>query len=321
MAESRALTVLGRVLVPLLAAASLLPMVSASAALVTGVVLALAVGNPYAAFTKKATTQLLQLSVIGLGFGMNLRAVLSVGAQGIGMTLAGIAGCFAMGLLLRAALRVPRDVGLLVTVGTAICGGSAIAAVVPAIGARDDDATVSLAVVFLLNAAGLIVFPFIGHAFGLGQHAFGLLAALAIHDTSSVVGAASQYGKEALEVATTVKLARALWIVPLAFLIGAVRARREGGSGGRSGGKKPWFVLGFLVAAAIATYVPAAGAVGPMIARGARQSLVLTLFLIGANLSRGALRAVGVRPLVMGVLLWVAVASATLGAIRAGLIG
>ncbi len=321
MAESRALRVIGQILVPLLAAASLVPVVSASAALVAGVLLALVVGNPYAAFTKKATTQLLQLSVIGLGFGMNLRAVLSVGVQGIGMTLVGIAGCFAAGFLFRLALGVPRDVGLLVTVGTAICGGSAIAAVVPAIGARDDDATVSLAVVFLLNAAGLVVFPLIGHAFGLGQHAFGLFAALAIHDTSSVVGAASQYGKEALEVATTVKLARALWIVPLAFVIGALRARQEGRDGGRSGAKKPWFVLGFLAAAALATYVPEVGAVGPMVARAARQSLVLTLFLIGANLSRGALRAVGVRPLVMGVILWVTVAAATLGAIRAGLIG
>ncbi len=314
-------SLLARVVFLALAAATLHPAVTASVGLIVGIAAALTFGNPYAKLTKKATATLLQLSVVALGFGMNLRVVLAAGLQGFAMTFAGIVGCFIVGALLRVLLRVPRDVGLLLTVGTAICGGSAIAAVVPAIGANDDDATVSLAVVFLLNALGLVAFPFIGHALGLDEARFGLWAALAIHDTSSVVGAASQYGKVALEVATTVKLARALWIVPLALLIGWWRSRsRSAEAGPRPSVKKPWFIVGFLAAAAVVTFVPEVATAGALAARGARQSLVLTLFLIGANLTRGALRSVGARPLAMGLALWVVVAAATLAALRLGLI-
>ncbi len=317
-----------RVLVPLFALATLLPFVTTGEGLVLGMALGLTLGNPYAATTKKVTTYLLQGAVIGLGFGMNLRVVVAVGIHGIAYTLAGIALCFGVGLSFRALLKVPRDVGLLVTVGTAICGGSAIAAVVPAIRAKQEDATVSLAVVFLLNAVGLLLFPPLGHALGLDQHRFGLWAALAIHDTSSVVGAASAYGKEALEIATTVKLARALWIVPLAMGIGEVyeraRARASGGgkgdAAGRSGARYPWFILGFLGTATIATFVPAMHDPGMVLARVARQLLVLTLFLIGAGLTRQSLRTTGARPLVLGVLLWIVSAVASLGGILAGLV-
>lgn len=308
-----------RVLVPVLGALCLLPGVSTGEGLVAGVVVALTVGNPYATRTKQLTTWLLQGAVIGLGFGADLRVVVEVGARGVGYTLVGLAVTLAAGMLLSRALGVARDLGLLVTVGTAICGGSAIAAVVPAIGAKEEDATVSLAVVFLLNAVGLLIFPPLGHALGLSEHAFGVWAALAVHDTSSVVGAASAYGPEALAIATTVKLARALWIVPLAFALGAWAARgRPAGEGPAAKPKLPWFILGFLAAAAAATSLPPVHAVGHDLARVARQVLVLTLFLIGANLSRAAVARVGVRPLVLGVLLWAVSAASSLAGIEAG---
>jgi uncharacterized integral membrane protein (TIGR00698 family) len=309
-----------RWLVPGLAALTLLPVVSTGAGLVAGVAVALLVGNPWGATTRKLTPTLLQASVIGLGFGADLRVVVEVGTRGIGYTAVGIAATLAAGLLLTRILRVSRDLGLLVSVGTAICGGSAIAAVVPAIGAREDDATVSLAVVFLLNAVGLLVFPPLGHLVGLDQDAFGLWAALAVHDTSSVVGAASAYGPRALEVATTLKLARALWIVPLALGLGfwASRTAPADAASTKSKPKLPWFILGFLATAALATYVPAIHEWGHGLARVARQLLVTTLFLIGANLSRSAVQAVGARPLVLGVSLWVSSATGSLAAILTG---
>ena len=310
---------IARVLVPLLGAACLIPGVSTGAGLVAGVAAALLVGNPYAARTKALTPWLLQGAVIGLGFGADLRVVAAVGARGVGYTFVGLALTFLTGAVLARALGVGRDLGLLITVGTAICGGSAIAAVVPAIGAKEEEATVSLAVVFLLNAVGLLIFPPLGHALGLSEHAFGVWAALAVHDTSSVVGAASAYGPDALAIATTVKLARALWIVPVAFALGAWRARgRPAGEGTAAAPKLPWFVLGFLAAAALATFLPPIHAIGHDLARIARQVLVLTLFLIGANLSRAAVARVGARPLVLGVLLWVVSALASLAGIEAG---
>jgi uncharacterized integral membrane protein (TIGR00698 family) len=323
-------TSVARVLVPLLALATLLPFVTTGEGLVLGMALGLTLGNPYAAATKKVTTYLLQGAVVGLGFGMNLRVVVAVGVHGILYTAAGIALCFGAGHLLRALLKVPRDVGLLVTVGTAICGGSAIAAVVPAIGAKQEDASVSLAVVFLLNAVGLLLFPVLGHAVGLSEARFGLWAALAIHDTSSVVGAASAYGQEALEIATTVKLARALWIVPLAMLIGELHARaaraRTESAGGEASAKRagsaryPWFILGFLGTATLATFVHGMHDPGMVLARASRQLLVLTLFLIGAGLTRQALRQAGARPLVLGVLLWIVSAVASLAGILSGIV-
>jgi uncharacterized integral membrane protein (TIGR00698 family) len=308
------------VLIPLGAALSLLPFVSTGIALIAGLGVALLLGNPYADFTRKLTHSLLSLAVVGLGAGMDLREVLAVGAQGALSTGVGIATCLLLGAVLTRALGVPRETGLLISIGTAICGGSAIAAVVPVLRPREQDVSVALGTVFLLNAVALFVFPAVGHAVGLDAHQFGLWSALAIHDTSSVVGAALRYAPEALDVAAPVKLARALWIVPLTLVVGAWRSHREG-TAPRGRARGPWFILGFLAAAALVTWVPGLRPMGHVLAAVSRRILVLTLFLIGANLTRSAVQAVGVRPLAQGLLLWGCMAGLSLGALVLHLIG
>jgi uncharacterized integral membrane protein (TIGR00698 family) len=305
-------------LVAVVGAVVCVPGVPTAAALAAGVVIALTVGNPLLAQTRSLAKRLLPLSVVGLGAGMDLAAVARTGAHGVGYTIATIAACAALGALVARPLRVDRRTGILVTVGTAICGGSAIAAAAPVIRADDHQISVSLATVFLLNSLALLVFPPLGRLAHLDEPAFGLWAALAIHDTSSVVGAALQYGPTALSIATTVKLARALWIVPVTVALAALE-RRRGGQGGGAGGKPPWFIVGFVVAAAIATYVPGMRPAGHVVALVAQRALVLTLFLIGLGLSRAALRGVGARPLLLGVALWIAMGTGTLAAIRLGL--
>ena len=300
------------------ALASAIPGVPAAAALAAGVAVALVLGNPLAAHTRVLSRRLLPAAVVGLGGAMDLVAVGRAGVRGVGYTVASIAGCMALGALLSRALRVERRTGLLVSVGTAICGGSAIAAAGPVLGADDREMSVALGTVFVLNSVALLVFPGVGHAAGLSEPAFGLWAALAIHDTSSVVGAALQYGPVALSIATTVKLARALWIVPLTLGLGAAE-RARGGAAGRRGGQPPWFILGFVAAAALATFVPALRPAGHLVAELARRALVVTLFLVGVGLSREALRAVGPRPLALGVALWLAMGASTLAAVKAGL--
>jgi uncharacterized integral membrane protein (TIGR00698 family) len=295
---------------------SAIPGVPAAAALAGGVAIALTLGNPLSDRTRALSRRLLPVSVVGLGGAMDLVAVGRAGYHGAGYTAASIGFCMALGALLARALRVERRTGLLVTVGTAICGGSAIAAVGPVLGADDRELSVALGTVFVLNSVALLVFPAVGHAAGLGEPAFGLWAALAIHDTSSVVGAALQYGATALSVATTVKLARALWIVPLTLAIGAVE---RGDGAGRRGAPLPWFILGFVAAAALATFVPALRPAGHLVAELARRALVVTLFLVGVGLSRESLRAVGPRPLALGVALWLAMGVSTLAAVKAGL--
>ncbi len=308
---SRLLLVLGAVL-------ALAPFTPAAAALVSGALLALTVGNSRQALTRTWTHRLLPLAVVGLGAEMNLRAVARAGLHGLGYTALSLALVLALGWWLARWLKVERDAGLLISVGTAICGGSAIGAVAPVLRAKEHEISVALATVFLLNAAALVIFPPLGHAVGLGQDAFGLWAALAIHDTSSVVGAGLAYGPRALEVATTVKLARALWIVPLTLSIGWIVARRGGASIDAPPVKKPWFIAGFLAMAALVTFVPVLRAPGQLIAIAARRVLVLTLFLIGAGLSREALRSVGLRPFLQGLLLWLIVGSLGLGATKLG---
>ncbi len=294
---------------------------AAGLALLTGIAIALGAGNPYASRTKAWTPILLQLGVIGLGFGMDLTVVLRIGLHGIAWTMTEIALTFTLGAVFARMLAIPRDVGLLVTVGTAICGGSAIAAVAPVIRARDLEVSIALGTVFLLNAIALLVFPILGHAVGLDQRAFGLWAALAVHDTSSVIGAATQYGPTALVTATTLKLTRALWIVPMTLAIGALRSREAAyGDEVRPPAKRPWFILGFLGAAALVTVLPQLANVGHAVSTGARAVLVLTLFLVGANVSHTSLVSVGLRPLLYGVLLWAFVASLTLVAIGSGLL-
>lgn len=287
----------------------LFPFYSAGLALVTGVVLSLLFGNPYLEITKKWTSHLLQVSVVGLGAAMDLLVVARVGMEGIGYTVIGISLTLVIGIALGRTMKARPDASLLITVGTAICGGSAIAAVAPAIRAKSEDVSVSLATVFLLNALALFLFPWIGHKFDLTQTQFGLWSALAIHDTSSVVGSAMQFGTESLQVATTVKLARALWIVPLTLGIGYFYR------GSSANGKKPWFILGFVLAAALVTWMPELRPIGENIAWVSKRLLVLTLFLIGTGISKAALKTVGIRPLVLGSILWCLVSAATLYAI------
>ena len=312
--------VMAKVLLPLLAILSLLPVVPAWAALVAGILLALAFGNPYVAQTKPWTPRLLAWSVVGLGAGMNLVEVGKVGLQGFAYTAVGIIFALGMGLFLGKRLGVAGDTSMLISVGTAICGGSAIAAVAPMIHADDEDTSVALATVFLLNALALILFPMIGHYFHLAQRPFGLWAALAIHDTSSVVAAGATYGPVAELVATTTKLARALWIVPVAFGMGLLYARLQGQTAEEPRPKvtRPWFILGFLLAAALVTFVPQLNTAGHLVNEVAHRLLVLTLFLLGCGITRGALRKVGVRPLAQGVALWLIVGAATLCSILGG---
>ncbi len=297
------------------------PWSSPQLALALGVAFGLASTHPYAATSRKASKLLLQASVVALGFAMNLEEVLRAGRAGFVYTLVGIAFALAVGTLLGKLLVVPAKAAYLISVGTAICGGSAIAAVGPTIAASDEEMSVSIGTVFLLNALGLILFPPIGHALGMTEPQFGLWAALAIHDTSSVVGAGAKFGATALMVAMTVKLARALWIVPLTLATAAVRAwrtRRDGGGAGVStkGVVWPWFILFFLGAAVMNTYVTPLAPVYPWLSKAGRLGLTVTLFLIGTGMSRANVKAVGVRPFLQGVLLWIIVATCSLLVIR-----
>jgi uncharacterized integral membrane protein (TIGR00698 family) len=302
-------------LVPLGAALCAVPLVSTGAGLLLGLLVAVAFGNPYLDRTARITRTLLSLSIVGLGAGMDLRVVARAGAHGFVYTVAGIAAALAIGAVLTRAFSVSRNLGTLISVGTAICGGSAIAAIVPVLRPKDHETSVALGTVFLLNAVALFLFPLVGHAAHLGDAQFGLWSALAIHDTSSVVGAAVAWGGTAVEIATTVKLTRALWIVPLTIGIAAWQRRTRDAAEPREKPRRPWFIAGFIAAAAVVTYVPGLQHAGHVTAAVARQTLVVTLFLIGASLTRSSIEAVGTRPLLLGVALWIAVASLTLGAI------
>ncbi len=284
---------------------------SAALALLAGVGFALLTGNPYQPITKKLTSHFLSWSIIGLGAGMNLIAVGQVGLSGLGITFVSISLTLALGLALGRLLLADRETSLLIAVGTAICGGSAIAAIAPVIRAKPQSIAVALGTVFMLNAAALFLFPTVGHIFNLGQVEFGTWSALAIHDTSSVVGAGLQYGAEALQTGVTIKLARALWIVPLTLVLGHFYRHPETGQTAVKP-KKPWFILGFLSMAALVTWVPDLQPYGHMIENVARKGMVVTLFLIGANLTLDTLRAVGLRPLLQGVILWIIVSLTTL---------
>jgi len=309
-----------RLAFPLLAMLSLLPFVSPGVALMAGMAVALTIGNPYPITTARTITPLLQLSVIGLGAGMNLVEVGHAGLHGFFYTVIGITMTISLGLALGRLLKTGRDTSVLVTVGTAICGGSAIAALAPAIRAKSHEVSVALATVFFLNAVALLIFPAIGHHLGLSQAQFGVWSALAIHDTSSVVGAAMQYGPRALEIATTIKLTRALWIVPVTLAVGSMWNRGEN-QAGKGKAKRPWFILGFIAMAAIVTWLPALKPAGHLVFVTAQRALVITLFFIGSGLSRAAIEVVGRRPLIQGFVLWIVMGSATLGAILLGWIG
>jgi len=285
------------------------PWASPPLALALGLALALTLGHPFAARNSKATKLLLQISVVGLGFGMNLQKVVEAGRTGLVFTLVTITGTLLIGFLLGRAMRINATTAHLISSGTAICGGSAIAAVGPVVNATDEEMSVALGTVFILNSIALFVFPMIGHRLGLSQQQFGVWAAIAIHDTSSVVGAAAKYGADALQIATTVKLTRALWIVPLtlatAFAFKSKSARVT----------IPWFILWFVVASVVRTYVPAPVDVWSTLTLLARIGLTLTLFLIGAGLSRKSIAAVGARPMILGLTLWLLISSVSLFAV------
>jgi len=296
----------------------LTPWASPPIALVLGIALGLTFGNPYGKQTRYGTRYLLQASVVGLGFGMNLYEVVRAGAHGFVYTAVGITFALGLGMFLTYALKVERTAGFLIATGTAICGGSAIAAVGPVAKASEDEMSVALGTVFILNSIALLIFPVIGKALHLSQSQFGLWAALAIHDTSSVVGAAAKYGHDALIVGTTVKLARALWIVPVTIATAAFM-RRKGGAKVKIAW--PWFIAFFVLAAVLATLVPTGKQVFVMLYTAGKIGLTATLFLIGCGVNRATLREVGPRPLVQGVLLWIVVAVASVALIRYGIIG
>ena len=290
------------------------PWASPPLALALGLVLGLTLGNPFSQSTKRVTTVLLQASVVGLGFGMNLHQVLKAGRSGFLYTALSISFALAVGTLLARALQVKPTAGFLIATGTAICGGSAIAAVGPVAGAKEEEMSVALGTVFILNSVALLTFPSIGAALHLSQSQFGLWAALAIHDTSSVVGAAAKYGALALAVGTTVKLARALWIVPMCVATAAVKRSR-------ARIQWPWFIGLFLLAAVANSFVPAEAVLFHGLYRLGIIGLTATLYLIGSGVSRTTLKAVGPRPLLQGVLLWIVVAVTSFVLIRYGLIG
>lgn len=278
-------------------------------ALALGAALGLSLGAPR--WAHSAGQLLLKAGVIGLGAGLDLGFVLRAGLDGLGTTFVSLSATLALGAWLTRRFAVGEDVGLLVTVGTAICGGSAIAAVAPAIRARGADVGVALGVVFALNAAALVVFPAAGRALGLDPTTFGRWCALAIHDTSSVVGAASTIGEDALALATVTKLARALWIVPIVLGLSWLRARRPGAEG-HERAKLPLFILGFLGTAALVSALPSLAPTGAVIAAGARRVLLLALFTLGLGTSAATLRGVGARPLLLGTTLWAAVSVGSL---------
>ena len=289
--------------------------VPSAIALLIGLVVAHLIGNPYPDVTRKWIPKFLGISIIGIGGGMNLLTVASVGAKGIGYTLTGISLTLGVGALLGKVLKIEEKISILISVGTAICGGSAIAAVTPVVGAKSHDVSVSLGTVFILNSVALFLFPWVGHHLNLDQDQFGMWCALAIHDTSSVVGATLQYGAHALEVGTTLKLARALWIVPVTLAVGLWFR-----SGGKAKPKFPYFILGFLLMAALGTWVPLLHDFATISETVGKRLMVVTLFLIGAGISMKTVRAVGFKPLLQGVILWIMTASATLIAVRSGLL-
>jgi len=286
-------------------------------ALTIGIVFGLCFVHPFAAETRSSARILLQVCVVALGFGMNLHEVLKAGRSGFVYTALGICFALLVGVALGKILGVQGNSSFLITTGTAICGGSAIAAIGPILHANDEEMAVSLGTVFILNSVALLLFPPIGGALHLSQPQFGLWAALAIHDTSSVVGAAAKYGQEALVIGTTVKLARALWIVPLALATAAFK-RNNQGIRGTSSVQIPWFILLFCGAAVLNTYSPVIQRGSSAIFTLGRLGLVATLFLIGTGISRSTLKEVGWRPMLQGILLWAAVGVTSLYFIRIG---
>ena len=289
-----------------LAVLSFSPLVSPPIALLFGILFVNIFGKVLE--TDTFVKKLLQYSIIGLGFGINLNTAIEAGSQGFLFTVSTIALVMIFGLLLAKILKIDKTIAQLISAGTAICGGSAIAAVAPILKANSKQTSVALGIVFVLNAVALFIFPEIGHFFNLTQNQFGIWSAIAIHDTSSVVGAASKYGNEALQIATTVKLARALWIIPLAFLI-SIFTKSEGKI------KIPYFIGFFVLAILAGTYLPFLQNFNSIISEISRDTLKVALFLIGAGLSLQNLKNIGIKPLLLGIILWIFISSISLYAV------
>lgn len=284
--------------------------VSPAIALFAGIVFALIAKNPYPKQSKMVSKYLLQVAVVGLGFGMNLHKSLETGRDGMLFTVVSVTGVLIMGYFIGKWLKLTPRLTHLISSGTAICGGSAIAAVAPIVNADDNETSMSLAVIFTLNAIALFIFPPIGHFLGLSQEQFGMWAAIAIHDTSSVVGAGAAYGPEALTVATTVKLTRALWIIPLS-LVSMFFFRKKG----NSKISIPWFIFLFILAMVINTYIELPPLVLNIIDITSHKFLSMTLFLIGCSLSINAIKSVGIKPVILGIILWVVISVVTLAVV------
>ncbi|HSD06252.1 YeiH family protein [Flavobacterium sp.] len=284
----------------------LFPVISPAIALFLGLIVANLSGHPFLHLNHKATTILLQISVVGLGFGMNAHSAVSAGKEGFIFTVGSIIATIILGTLLGKWLKIQKKTSHLISCGTAICGGSAIAAIAPVIKSDEKQTSVALGVIFILNSVALFTFPIIGHWLQMSQNDFGMWCAIAIHDTSSVVGAANKYGAEALQVATTVKLARALWIIPVALITSLVFKNKT------SNIKIPYFIGLFILAMICNSYFSSVANVAPHLVSVAKTGLVITLFLIGAGLNFSVLKAVGLLPLLQGIILWVSIASITL---------
>ena len=287
----------------------LMPFISPAIALFLGLTLGMTAGQPFPKFSKKTSKYLLQFSVVGLGFGMNLHESLKTGKEGMLFTIVSVAAVLVLGIYLGKRLMMDRKTAYLISAGTAICGGSAIAAVGPVVKANDNEMSMALGTIFILNAIALFIFPPIGHLLNMTQEQFGMWAAIAIHDTSSVVGAGAAYGEKALEIATMVKLTRALWIIPITIMTMFLFKQK--------GGKIaiPWFIFFFILAMVANTFLTIPETVTGSLVWLAKKGLTVTLFLIGAGLSRKVIKQVGVRPMVQGVVLWVFIGLISLGVI------
>lgn len=293
----------------LVALCCLFPFMSPPLALLLGLVIAQVMDHPFLHLNHQATNWLLKLAVIGLGFSMNLSFALKAGKEGFLFTVASIFGVLTLGFILGKLFKTERKTSFLISSGTAICGGSAIAALSPVMKAGEKEISAALGIVFILNSAALFIFPGIGHALHLSQSQFGIWCAIAIHDTSSVVGAASKYGEQALQIATTVKLARALWIIPVAFGTAFFFKTDQKKI------KIPYFIGLFILAMLANTYLPAIRPFTPYLVSMAKAGLTLTLYLIGSGLSFKVIKSVGIKPFLQGVILWIAISSISLWAI------
>jgi uncharacterized integral membrane protein (TIGR00698 family) len=287
-----------QVLFILIFALCLMPFITPPIALLFGLIVAQTIGHPYIHLNHKAIQWLLKISVVGLGFGMNLHHALQAGKEGLVFTLFSIILTLSGGLLIGKWFKVDHKTAFLISCGTAICGGSAIAAIAPIIKSNEKQISVALGIIFILNSVALFIFPMIGHWFYMSQHQFGLWSAIAIHDTSSVVGASAKYGNLALQTATTVKLERALWIIPVSFVSALVFKNKENTI------QIPYFIFVFVLAMLVSTYLPNYQNIYSVIVTLAKSGLSITLFLIGAGLNYIIIKSVGKKPLLQGILLW-----------------